>query len=166
MRPNASSPFTRIMAALVSFLMAAVFVGVYSKFASAADLNVKIDQAKLVRLDKSGAEVIIGNPSIADVSVQSGRLLILTGKSIGLTNMIVLDGSGNVVLETKIHVGSDGKKLISVNKGAAHETYSCSPSCGPALVPGDAQPFFEPLSKAINVKLGLAQSAAEGTSPQ
>jgi len=166
MSSNASSPFTRILATLASFLMAALFVSVCSKFASAADLNVKIDQAELVRLDRPGAEVIIGNPSIADVTVQSGRLLIVTGKSAGLTNLIVLDGSGDLVMERNVYVGSDAKNLVTVNRGVSRGSYSCSPNCGPSLIPGDALPFFDPLSKEIRNKLGLAQSAAEGTTTQ
>jgi hypothetical protein len=166
MRSNASTPFSRLLAALASLLMAALFVGVYSKLAGAADLNIDIDQAELIRLDKPGAEIIIGNPTIADVTVQSSRLLILTGKSIGLTNLIVLDGNGEAVYRKKVHVGSDEINLVTVSRGKSRETYSCSPNCTPALMPGDTVTFFDPLSKSIRSKLGLAQSAAEGTSAQ
>jgi Flp pilus assembly secretin CpaC len=38
----------------------------------------------------AAAEVIIGNPTIADVSVQGGNLLVVTGKSFGVTNIISL----------------------------------------------------------------------------
>ena len=166
MRSNVSPRFTRILAFLASFLMAALFVGITSKLAGAADLNVKIDQVELVRLDKPGAEVIIGNPSIADVSVQSGRLLIVTGKSTGLTNLIVLDGNGNLILDKNVYVGSDEKNMVTVSRGKSRETYTCSPNCGPALVPGDSLLFFDTLSKETRAKLGLAQSAAEGTTNQ
>lgn len=166
MRSNASSPFKRILAALASFLMAALFIGVYSNLAGAADLNIKIDQAELVRLDRPAAEIIIGNPSIADVSVQSGRILVVTGKSTGLTNMIVLDGNGKEIYEKNIVVAVDSKRFVAVNKGTARETYSCSPACGPAPTPGDSIAFFDQTSKEIISKIGLAQSAAEGTSAQ
>ena len=166
MRPNARSSYSRFLFSLLSLLMAALFVGLYSKLANAANLNVNIDQAELVRLEKPGAEVIIGNPSIADVTVQSGRLLIVTGKSTGLTNLIVLDVNGELIMERNVYVNSDSKNLVSVNRGKSHETYSCSPNCGPALIPGDAVTFFDPLSKETRAKLGLAQAAAEGTTAQ
>ncbi len=166
MRSNASSPFSRILGALASLLMAALFVTVYSKLAGAADINVDIDHAELIHLDKPGAEVIIGNPTIADVSVQSGRLLIITGKSIGLTNLIVLDGSGESILQKKVQVGSDEHKLVTLSRGKSRETYSCSPNCSPALLPGDTLTFFDPLSKETRSKLGLAQSSAEGTTSE
>jgi hypothetical protein len=83
-----------------------------------------------------------------------------------LTNLIVLDGSGDVIMKKNIQVGADSKNLITVNRGKSHQTYSCSPNCGPALIPGDAITFFDPLAKEIRNKLGLAQSAAEGTTTQ
>lgn len=166
MRPSPSSSISRIAGALASWLMAALFVIIYSSLARAADIKVDIDHAALVRLDQPGAEVIIGNPSIADVTVQSGRLLIVTGKSIGLTNLIVLDGSGEVFLQKKVHVGSDRKKLVTLSRGISRETYSCSPNCSPALVPGDTDTFFDALSKGTRTKLGLAQSSAEGTTSE
>lgn len=166
MRTNTPSPAARLLAALTSFMLAALFVGLFAGFSRAADLNVGVDQARLVRLEKPGVEVIIGNPSIADVSVQSGRALVLTGKSAGLTNLIVLDGAGQTVLDRKVFVSHDAARLVTVNKGAARETHSCSPACGPALMPGDAITFFDPLAKEIRNKLGLSQSAVEGTTTQ
>ena len=166
MRNNDSPRSNSFLGSLASLLIAALFVGLYAGMARSNEFNVEIDQAKLIRLDKPGAEIIIGNPSIADVSVQSSRLLVITGKSAGLTNMIVLDGNGRLTLSKKIFVAADTKRLVTLNKGAARQTYSCSPSCGPALVPGDAESFFEPLAKEIRNKLGLAQSAADGTTTQ
>jgi Flp pilus assembly secretin CpaC len=61
------------------------------------DIIVKYDQSQLLRLKRPAAEIIIGNPSIADVSVQSGNLLVITGKSFGVTNIITLDADRNVI---------------------------------------------------------------------
>ena len=149
--------------------MAVLFVALFAGLSHAkepGDLNVNVDQAKLIRLKAHGAEVIIGNPSIADVSVQSSKLLILTGKSAGLTNLIVLDGSGDEVLNKKIFVSADSIRLVTVSKGARRETYTCSPNCNPALISGDSEVYFEALSKEIRNKLSLAQSSAEGTTAQ
>jgi Flp pilus assembly secretin CpaC len=164
--PRRSSPYRKIANAVTSLLMAALFVALFAGLSNASDrnsLNVSVDQATLIRLDRHGAEVIIGNPSIADVSVQSSKLLVLTGKSAGLTNLIVLDGSGKEVLNEKIIVSADNNQLITVSRGASRETYTCSPNCIPALTSGDNEQFFESLSKEIRNKLSLAQSSAEGT---
>ena len=53
--------------------------------AKASELVVKYDQSQLMRIDRPVSEIIIGNPTIADVSVQSKQLLVVTGKSFGKT---------------------------------------------------------------------------------
>ena len=164
-----SSPVRRIADAIASFLVAVLFVALFAGLSHANELsglNVNVDQATLIRLNAHGSEVIIGNPSIADVSVQSSKLLILTGKSAGLTNLIVLNGSGDEVLNKKVFVSADSNRLVTVSKGARRETYSCSPNCNPALISGDSETYFEALSKEIRNKLSLAQSSAEGTTAQ
>jgi Flp pilus assembly secretin CpaC len=42
---------------------------------------VFMDQARLVQLPERAANVVIGNPLIADVSIQPGGLTVITGKS-------------------------------------------------------------------------------------
>lgn len=161
-----SSPVRKIASAVASFLAAVLFVALFAGLSHASEfsgLNVNVDQATLIRLDKHSSEVIIGNPSIADVSVQSSKVLILTGKSAGLTNLIVLDGKGKEVLNKKVFVSSDNVRLVTVSKGSRRETYTCSPNCNPALMSGDNAKYFEALSKEISSKLSLAQSSAEGT---
>jgi len=104
-----TTPFSRderIMVCLLSrkrscrlFVIVALLVVSTDQCATAAknDVEVIIDEATLLRLDRPAAEIVVGNPSIADVSVQSGRVLIVTGKSFGETNLIVMDADGKVV---------------------------------------------------------------------
>jgi len=166
MRSQTSDSALGIRSIVISFVLAILFVGLSATLSQASELRARIDQATIIRLDKPGVEVIVGNPSIADVAVQSGRVLVVTGKSVGLTNLMVLDGSGKTVLDKKVSVSVDPKYLVTVNKGVGRETYSCSPTCGPALIPGDTPAFSDELNKAIRGKLGLAQASAEGTTGQ
>lgn len=147
-------------------MLAVLIVGLFTTFARAGELRARIDQATIINLDSPGAEVIVGNPSIADVAVQSGRVLVVTGKSVGLTNLIVLNAAGKRIYENKVSVSVDPKHLVTLNKGVGRETYSCSPTCGPALIPGDTPTFADELNKAIRAKLGLAQASAEGVTGQ
>lgn len=151
---------------IISFVLALLLVGLFATLSQASELRARIDQATIIHLDKPGVEVIVGNPSIADVAVQSGRILVVTGKSVGLTNLLVLDGSGSIVFDKKVSVSVDPKFLVTLNKGVGRETYSCSPTCGPAFIPGDTTTFSDELHKAIRAKLGLAQASAEGTTAQ
>ena len=47
-----------------------------------------------MRLPTGVATIVIGNPLIADASLQPGGLLVITGKGYGSTNLLALDRSG------------------------------------------------------------------------
>ena len=131
--------------------------------ALAGDISVTIDEAKLLRLERPGAEIIIGNPSIADVAVQSGRLLVITGKSFGFTNMIVLDGAGNEIINRRINVEQDSKRVVVLQRGPLRQSLHCAPHCNATLMPGDDPDYNKNLTQTITTKFGVAQSALDGT---
>ncbi|HWV52148.1 pilus assembly protein N-terminal domain-containing protein [Pseudorhodoplanes sp.] len=104
-------------------------------------LNVSMDEAKLIRLPDRVATIVVGNPLIADASLQPGGLVVLTGKGYGATNFIALDRQGNALLEKIIEVRGAIDTVV-VYKGVNRETYSCAPNCQPVIAPGDTQQFF------------------------
>jgi Flp pilus assembly secretin CpaC len=87
-----------LMAALAFIVVIALPIG----RARAADLVVRYDQSQLLRLPRPVAHVIIGNASIADVTVQAGNLLIVTGKTFGVTNIIALDAQKNIIQDGEL----------------------------------------------------------------
>jgi hypothetical protein len=154
----------------LSFLLVALFVTgavspVKAQNAAANDVVVLIDQASLVRLERPAAEIVVGNPSIADVSVQSGKVLIVTGKSFGETNLIVLDADGKVSVNRRLIVQEPRTGFITVYRGPARQTLHCAPYCTPQLVIGDAPEVFSSVSSQITTKQSISQTAAEGDKP-
>ena len=114
---------------------------------SAKDLVVRYDQAQLIRLPRPAADVIVGNPSIADVAIQGSNLLVVTGKTFGVTNVIALDADRNVIHDQRIFVERDNQKVVTLLKGSTRESYTCTPACAPTLTIGDSVPFFESINK-------------------
>src|SRR5437588_11797560 len=78
------------------------------------ELSVTLDQAKLLKLPEKVATIVIGNPLIADVAVQSGGLVVVTGKGYGSTNIIVLDRAGTVLMERAIVVSGPSEQTVAV----------------------------------------------------
>ena len=113
-----------------------------SAAAQAADINVILDQARLVKLPDRVATIVIGNPVIADAAVQSGGWMVITGKGYGMTNIIALDRSGAVLLEKTVEVQGP-QDVVVVYRGVERETYSCTPECERRLTLGDGNAFFE-----------------------
>lgn len=126
------------------------------------DVVVAIDQAMMLRLERSAAEVVVGNPSIADVAIQDSKVLVLTGKSFGETNLIVLDAQGKVIINRRLVVAEPRSGYVTVYRGTRRETLQCSPNCETPLVIGDDPGYFESLSKEIRTKQAIGQSSAEG----
>lgn len=137
--------------------------GVQPATAASNDVDVLIDQATLVRLERPAAEIVVGNPSIADVSVQSGKVLVVTGKSFGETNLIVMDADGKVIVNRRLIVQEPRTGFVTVYKGAARQTLHCAPNCTTPLAIGDAPAYFEVISKQIKTKQSISQSSAEGS---
>jgi len=137
--------------------------GVQPATAASNDVDVPIDQASLLRLERPAAEIVVGNPSIADVSVQSGKVLVVTGKSFGETNLIVMDADGKVIVNRRLIVQEPRTGFVTVYKGAARQTLHCAPNCTTPLVIGDAPSYFEAIAKQIKSKQSISQSSAEGS---
>ena len=108
-------------ATAMAFCLAIAGAGANASEARAADLMVRYDQSQLLRLPRPPTEVIIGNPSIADVAIQGGNLLVVTGKSFGVTNIIALDAQRNVIQDQRVVVDHDDLRRLSLYKGSKRE---------------------------------------------
>ncbi len=142
-------------------VVAAALLAVPSR-AIANDLVVRYDQSTLLKLPRPVVDIIIGNPSIADVAVQGGNMLVITGKSFGVTNIIALDSDRNVIQDQRLVVIRDEARILNLHKGGARHSYACSPNCNPTLTIGDEQTHFDSLGKSTDRKLKMGDSQADG----
>ncbi|MGN6570027.1 MAG: pilus assembly protein N-terminal domain-containing protein [Pseudolabrys sp.] len=111
--------------------------------ALADTVDVNVDQARIMRLPDGVATIVIGNPLIADATLQPGGILVLTGKGYGNTNLMALDRSGRVVLTHNIEVvAPKSADLVVVYRGMERESYSCAPVCERRIMLGDSVPYF------------------------
>ena len=111
------------------------------------------------RLPPHVATIVIGNPLIADVTVQPGGLLVITGKGFGVTNMIALDRTGTVLSEHDIEVGGPHGNIVVVYRGLNRESYSCAPQCERRITLGDSPEFFEATIGQASSRATRAQGA-------
>ena len=103
----------RLLAAAVLMCPAATFAG-----PSDEPVAVIVDQAKIIRLPEKVATIVVGNPLIADVSLQPGGMVVVTGKGYGSTNMIAMDRAGGLVSQFRRR-GQIDQRLDQL---ARHET--------------------------------------------
>lgn len=117
-----------------------------SPAANGDTVAVTVDHAKVLRLPEKAQTVIVGNPTIADVTVQRNGVMIVTGKSYGVTNLIALDATGALLAESTVRVGAASDSILTVQRGLERESYSCTPACQPSAQLGDAKRFFDDTS--------------------
>jgi len=124
------------------------------------DFLVQYDQVRLMRLAEGAADVIIGNPSIADVTIQSDRLLAVTGKTFGVTNLIILNNAGEVVVNRRLIVRADDQKIVNLTRGGERQTYNCAPNCQPVIQIGDEANYFLNVARAASEKFKVSDAVA------
>jgi Flp pilus assembly secretin CpaC len=129
---------------------------------AAESISVVVDQARLIKLPEKIATIVVGNPLIADVAVQSGGLVIVTGKGFGATNLIALDRAGAVLMERSIVVSGPTGPTVQVYRGVLRETYSCTPNCERRITLGDSADYFTATISQSDARSGAASNSAGG----
>ena len=105
--------------------------------------------------------IVVGNPLIADVTLQSGGIVVVTGKGYGATNFIAMDRNGDVLVDRQIQVEGPTDQLVTVYRGVERESYSCMPICQRRVTLGDGETYFK---SAIDQAGSLSgQAASAGT---
>jgi Flp pilus assembly secretin CpaC len=111
-----------------------------------------LDISTLFKLPERASTIVIGNPLIADVSIQAGGAIgVVTPKGYGVTNMVVLDHNGAVLMEKPLVVTSQPGKVVFVYRGASRATYACDPDCSARVNLGDDPDVFDKvLAETVN----------------
>ena len=125
-------------------------------------IAVSVDQAKLVKLPTRAATIVVGNPLIADVTLQNGGIVVVTGKGYGATNFIAMDRGGEILVDRVIQVEGPTDQLVTVYRGVERETYSCMPVCQRRMTLGDADTYFKSVSDQANQLSSQAAGSAVG----
>jgi Flp pilus assembly secretin CpaC len=98
---------------------------------------------------------VIGNPAVADGSLQAGGLLVVTGKGYGATNLLALDRQGDTLAEYIVHVsGPRDDSNLTIYRGVERETWNCAPNCEQSVVLGDSTPYFSAASTQVTTRNG------------
>lgn len=156
-----SNVFELMRAGMVIIMALITTMALNAQQAKANDLIVRYDQSQILRLPRPVSELIIGNPSIADVAIQGADILVITGKTFGVTNVIALDKDRNVIQDQRVIVQRDEQRLVNLHKGAMRQSYTCSPNCQPTITIGDDPAYFEQIAKHASTKTRFSDSGAE-----
>src|SRR5690348_8502747 len=110
---------------VAAMVLSAVPAAAQNHEASAASVTITVDEAQVMKLPERVATLVVGNPLIADISIQAGGMAVLTGKGYGMTNLLVLDRAGAVLEQKTIQV-KGARDSVVVYRGVERESYSCA----------------------------------------
>jgi Flp pilus assembly secretin CpaC len=105
--------------------------------ARAQAVTVSLDHSERLNIRGSAANVMVGNPSVADVTVVDSHTLFVLGKSYGTTGLNVTDALGRTLYAGDVTVVRPAYS-VSVYRGVARSEFACAPNCAEAHATGPA----------------------------
>lgn len=127
-------------------------------------LIVYTDQSRILKMARPPGTVIVGNPSIADVTIQ-GDQVYMHARSYGSTNILILDDQGNHLADYDVTVQSNIDNAVTVYRAGSQFTYVCAPECEATLHVGDHGGFFSEVAKQQQKRTAIALGTKDGESP-
>lgn len=112
---------------------------------AAAGIDVRVGNSQVIGPVESMATVIVGNDGVAGATLGGGGTIILTGRRLGTTNIIVLDELGRELMSSDLNVvplDNRPTTRVRVSRGiATARTYECATDTGCALAQGAVTSF-------------------------
>ncbi|HOZ28141.1 MAG TPA: pilus assembly protein N-terminal domain-containing protein [Hyphomonadaceae bacterium] len=128
-----------------------------SPAAMADPFKVKVDETVTLKLNQAANSVVVGNATVADVTVHDARTLLVTGKAFGSTNLTVLDRAGNTIYTSQLTVGGEDDNGLTIVRSGATYSYSCVDKCRATPMVGDAPGHFSDVMATVSGKQATAR---------
>ena len=97
--------------------------------AATGAMTVEINDSQRVGLYGTAANIIVGDPAVADVSLVDGHSVVVNGRGFGATHVVVLDGNGRALFDRRVTVVAPQEGRVTLYRGPAASEFSCSPRC-------------------------------------
>jgi hypothetical protein len=134
-------------------------------------VTVHTDHSRVMSLARPPATIVVGNPSIADVTIQ-GNEVLLHARTYGQTNVIILDENGQQLADYDVTVQTGGDNNVYVfSSGMFRTSYLCAPDCESILHTGDYKDYFNLVAGQQQKRSGIAtnqkvgENVAQSTQP-
>jgi Pilus formation protein N terminal region len=128
-------------------------------------ITIKTDSSLLMSVSAEPGTVVIGNPSIADVTM-NGKQIFIHGRAFGETNLLILSTAGDQIANFDITVVENSANALTLYRGTLRNTFSCAPNCNPTMMVGD-DGMEKVISQNISKNLfATGKVAAEASAPK
>ena len=79
--------------------------------AASDQFELSLNKTRAVQLERDVRDVIIGNPDIADIVVRAPGEVYLIGRTVGVTNVFLVDANGSLIRKLEVVVQPDGDSV-------------------------------------------------------
>lgn len=148
----------RVVAAALGAGCAVLLAGA----AQAETFKVEMNQTKALHLAKPVSTIMVGNPAIADVSVEGSKLVYVMGRSFGTTSLVATDSDGNTILNIDVSVIAQDASTVTLTRGTGQLSYNCTPRCERVPSVGDNPEDFDAIMKQVAGAMSTSLGAAQG----
>lgn len=127
----------------------AIILALFATPVIAAPISLNLDQSRPLLLKNNATGVVVGNASIADVIVHDSRTIIIMGKSVGTTHVLILGEKGKTLFSGNVTVNAgENDELLTIQKGLEIKTSLCKTRCIDVTSPEDTTgPLNDTVSK-------------------
>ena len=128
------------IARLCLVVMAVLILSVFSLPSWAGEpLRVALNKTALLRIAHDASTVTIGNPEVADIVVESPRVILIVGKEAGETNLLILDANYTEIHDFDLIVIPQSVRHLTGHRSVSEvSTFNCDPRCTAVKTPGEA----------------------------
>ncbi|WP_148263173.1 pilus assembly protein N-terminal domain-containing protein [Candidatus Liberibacter asiaticus] len=99
-------------------------------------IRIAVGQSLILQFDVLPKQVIVGDDKIVDVlALEKEKTVVITGKNLGSTNIIVLGHNNDILLDTEIATFANEQSTVRVYTPGTLSFLSCTPRCLPSSPP-------------------------------
>lgn len=127
----------------VGFALGVVLIAAASSVLAAETIDVRVGYSEVLSSDEIAETVIVGNDAVANATIAARNTIVVTGNSIGSTNLILLDEAGAEIFSSTVRVvpvDPRPRHAVRLIMGGADEStsvYVCGPE--PGCAPGEPE---------------------------
>jgi hypothetical protein len=111
-----------IQTAFLAFLVLGISVS--AALAGGSEV-VQINQSRRFPLRGDAATVVVGDPTVADVTMADAHSVIVMGRGYGATQVLVSDHAGHILFASKITVVAPDAGRVTVYRAGNESNFGC-----------------------------------------
>jgi hypothetical protein len=103
-------------------------------------ISVVWRKAQFLPVEGDPASIIIGDPSVTDISIEGPGKILIFGKVPGETSLMVLAANGDVLIDAAVVVTPENERHVSIispsQSAVTERTWNCYSRCVQVVGPG------------------------------